>query len=101
MAWGRDPERERPDRGHDIPDRSGDAVIPGSAGCVGTAKDYVRETMTRDECERIMIAVGLMLNGYPVERRAIGEGYSLLIPAEYFRDKHPGVKAILARGLRR
>jgi hypothetical protein len=57
--------------------------------------------MSRDECERIMIAVGLMLEGVPVERRAVGEGFSLLIPAEWFRDKHPGVKSILSRGGRR
>lgn len=85
------------DRRHEVPDRSGDSVVPASRG---NAKDYKNEPMSRDECERIMIAVGLMLNGYPVERRAIGEGFSLVIPAEWFRDKHLGVKAILARGQR-
>jgi hypothetical protein len=99
MSWGRDPEYRR--HRHDIPDRGGDAVIPGYAGREGVAKRYVNEPMSRDECERIMIAIGLVLDGYPVERRAIGEGFSILIPAEWWRDRHPGVKSILARGGRR
>lgn len=95
MSWRHDPEYRRRERGHDVPDHGSDTVIPGRNG---TAKDYVHERMTRDECERIMIAVGLILNGMPVERRAIGEGFSLLVPAEYWRDHHPGVKSILSKG---
>lgn len=99
MPTGRDPEPYR--SGHEVPDRGGDTVIPGYAGRRGAAADYVNEPMTREECERIRIAVGIVLDGTPVERRAIGDGFSLLVPAEWWRDKHPGVKSILGRTTRR
>jgi hypothetical protein len=102
MSWSRDPEYRR--HRHDIPDRGGDAVIPAGAGNRGGAKDYIHEPMNRDEAEAIQIALGQVTGGrIPIEKKLTQDekGYDLQVPAEWFRDFIPAVKAIVARGGRR
>jgi hypothetical protein len=96
MPWKPEPD---PELKHSIPDRrGGDSVIPGYAGRVGAARPYAREPMSRDQAEAIQLALGQVTGGLvPIEKKLSqdGRGYDLKIPAEWFRDCIPGVKAIV------
>jgi hypothetical protein len=106
MPWRQapDPQTPRPGRGHEVPDHSGETIIPGYKGREGRAKKYAREPMTRDQAEAIQIALGQATGGLvPIEKKLSQDerGYNLVLPAEWFRDCIPGLQALVAKAGRR